>query len=188
MPGTKSLNEEQLPRDQREAKPSWIGKWENAISEKQLDNVQEETLVASVMRKHPETVAARDKKNRRALPHQKRRHSLTKSYPQKIQATEERPLLEQEAEFRAEISSKETNSSCYYWHPPVCQNCKSETGYAYGKKCRFRHVFAEERPNNMSKKSGGNGPVALLKESTQLGCVSRDSHPRNSILWEDGQL
>ena len=51
------MNEEQLPRVKRGEKPSWRGKWENAISGKQLDYFQEETLVASVMSKHPETDA-----------------------------------------------------------------------------------------------------------------------------------
>ena len=39
-----------------------------------------------------------------------------------------------------------------------------------------------------SKKSGVKGSVALLKESTQLGCVSQDSHPRKFILREVGRV
>ena len=31
-----------------------------------------------------------------------------------------------------------TNPSCYYWHPPVCQNCKSESGCTFGDKCLLR--------------------------------------------------
>ena len=54
-----------------------------------------------------EADATRDKKNKRPLQHQKRMHRLTKSYPPKVQATEERSLLEPEADFRAELSSKE---------------------------------------------------------------------------------
>ena len=46
------------------------------------------------------------KKNHRSLPHQKRKHRLTK-YPEKVQDIEGRPLLEQKAEIRAESSSKE---------------------------------------------------------------------------------
>ena len=63
-------------------------------------------------------------------------------------------------------------------------NYKSGTGCAYGKECRFRHVEAEETPSKKSKKSGGKGTVALLKDSTQLGCVFHDSHPTKSILDE----
>ena len=68
-----------------------------------------------------------------------------------------------------------TNSSCNYWHPPVCLNYKSETGCAYGKKFRFRHVEIDGQPSENSKKSDGNSSVALLKESVQLGCVCHDS-------------
>ena len=79
------------------------------------------------------------------------------------------------------------NSSRNYWHPPVCLNYESVTGCAYGKKCRFRHE-AEEKPSKTSKKCGGMGSVALLQESTQLGCVSHDSHQRKSIFMEERQL
>ena len=27
--------------------------------------------------------------------------------------------------------------SCKFWHPPVCQNYKSEKGCVYGDKCHF---------------------------------------------------
>ena len=56
-----------------------------------------------------------------------------------------------------------------------------------GRKCLFRHVEAE-KPSKNSKKGGTKGSVALLKESTQVGCVSQDSHPRNSVLREKGKL
>ena len=38
------------------------------------------------------------------------------------------------------------------------------------------------QPNKKSKKSGVKGSVAILKQSTQLVCVSQDSYPRKSIL------
>ena len=43
-------------------------------------------------------------------------------------------------------------------------------------KCRFRHVEADGQTSKKSKKSGGNGSVALLQESVQFGCASQDSH------------
>ena len=51
---------------------------------------------------------------------------------------------------------------------------------------------ADEKPSKESKKGGAKRSVALLKESTQLGCVSQDSCQRKSILREkkenwDGQ-
>ena len=55
---------------------------------------------------------------------------------------------------------------------PVCQNYKSEKGCVYGNKCHFRHVEAEGKPNRRSKKGGARGSAAILKESTQMGCVS----------------
>ena len=51
---------------------------------------------------------------------------------------------------------------------------------AYGRSCSFRHVEADEKPSEKSKKGGAEGSVALLKESTQLGCVSQYSYPRTS--------
>ena len=166
------------------------GKWENAISGKQLDNVQEETLVASVMSKHPETDAARDQKNKRLLPHQKARAQTDEKLPSKSSGHrgEYQSGTRGRCPCRDFLKGKCTNSSCNYWHPPVCLNYKSETGCAYGKKCRFRHVEIDGQPSKKSKKSGGKGSVALLKESIQLGCVSHDSHPRKSVLWKDGQL
>ena len=47
----------------------------------------------------------------------------------------------------------------------------SETGCKCGRTCFFRHVEAEEKPSKESKKGGAKGSVALLKESTQLGCA-----------------
>ena len=44
------------------------------------------------------------------------------------------------------------------------------------------------QPRKKSKKSGGKGPVALLKESIQLGCVSQGSHPRKSVLRKGRKL
>ena len=80
------------------------------------------------------------------------------------------------------------NPSCNYWHPPVCQNYKFETGCTYGNKCYFRHVEADETPNKKSKKGGAKRSVALLKESIQLGCVAQDSHPRQSTQRKEGKL
>ena len=57
-----------------------------------------------------------------------------------------------------------------------------------GRTCFFRHVDAEEKLSKKSKKGVAKGSVALLKESTQLGCVSQDSHPRKYILREKGKL
>ena len=82
-----------------------------------------------------------------------------------------------------------SNSSCNSWHPPVCQNCKSVSGCKLGDKCLFRHTEVDGQPSTKSKKSGGKGSVALLKESVQLGCVSQATHsPQKSILWKSGKF
>ena len=87
---------------------------------------------------------------------------------------------EARSRFRCPNKSCE-DPSCNCWHPPVCQNYKSETGCNYGRKCRFRHVEAE-KPSTKAKKGGAKGSVASLKEYIQLGCVSQDSQPRRSVL------
>ena len=45
-------------------------------------------------------------------------------------------------------------TACKFWHPPVCQNYKSETGCMYGRTCFFRLVESEEKPSKKSKKDG----------------------------------
>ena len=76
----------------------------------------------------------------------------------------------------------------YIWHLLVCQNYKSESGCAYGDKCRFRHVEAGEKPGKKSKKGGAKGSVAITNESVQFGCVSQDSYLRNVLPRECGKL
>ena len=98
------------------------------------------------------------------LPHQIRRPGLMereRSF-KKFQATEEKALQTKGAESR-ELYRKCYYQSCNYWHPPVCQDYKSETGCMYGNKCFFRHVEAEEKPSKKSKKGGAKGSVALLR-------------------------
>ena len=128
-----------------------------------VDNVQKETHVVSVMTNlNKETCAmVRGKKDDRPLPHQVRRPRLTarEKISQKHQATEMKALQTNGAKFRAVTKKKETPSSSL-WHPPVCQNYKSETGCKFGRTCFFRHVEAEEKPNKKSKEGGAKGSVA----------------------------
>ena len=134
-------------------KPAWRGKWENAISGKQLDSLRRKTHVVSVMIEHLETDAVRGKNDNRPLLHQKRRHRLTERFPQKVHAAEEKVLLDQEVRFRAEISLQESSRMRNLSHPPVCLNYKSESGCTCGDKCRFRNVEADGQPSKKSKKS-----------------------------------
>ena len=52
----------------------------------------------------------------------------------------------------------------------------------------IRYVEAEGKPSKRSKKGGAKGSVAILKASTQSGCVFQDSHPRKLFLREPGML
>ena len=88
--------------------PAQKRQWENAISGKQLDDVRNETHAVSVKIPHLKADARWDKKNNRRVLHWQRRNRLTERYHPKVQAAEERALLEQEAEFRAEILWEES--------------------------------------------------------------------------------
>ena len=152
-----------------------------------MDDDREETHVVSVLNLPLETVAElRDEKDDRPLPHQIRRPRLTarKKNLQNNQATE---MKDKRSKIPCRYRSC-NNLSCGYWHLPVCQNYRCNTGCTFCDKCRFRHVEAEEKPSKKSKKGGAKGSVALLKESFQVGCVSQDSHPRKSIPRKEGRL
>ena len=126
----------------------------------------------------------RDEEDDRLLPHQIRRPRLTMG--RKHQATEKKALQTKGAKFRAvtKMVFFLKKNSRKFWHPPVCQKYKSETGCKNGRTRFFRHVEAVEKPSKKSMK----GSVALLVKSFQLGCVSQDSDPRESILSEEGTL
>ena len=62
---------------------------------------------------------------------------------------------------------------CDCWHPPVCQNYKSESGCKFGDICLFRHSEVDGQPKKK---------VASLKESIQLGCVSQDTVPPKKLF------
>ena len=71
------------------------GKWENALSEKHKDSVQEETLAFSA------TEVIVDRKYNRALLLQFGSHKLTEENPRKVLVPEEKALPEEKAERRA---------------------------------------------------------------------------------------
>ena len=130
------MEREAITKSQKGRKPSLRGKWENAISGKQLYSVRKETHVVSGMIPNLETEARlREKKNNRPLPHQKQRHRLTERHPQKVEAAEGK--AETGGRIPCRYRGKCTNPSCNYWHLPVCLNYKSESGCKYGDKCHF---------------------------------------------------
>ena len=91
-------------------KSTWKGKWENAISGKQLDSVQEETLAVIAS----EVIV--DIEHNRLLLFQRRRHRLTEESPRKALAPGEKVLLEERSENVQKNISKElvTNPFCDY--------------------------------------------------------------------------
>ena len=119
-----------------------------------------------------------------------RREGLSSSSKAK-QADGEKGDKEDNSDKRSQILCRyETCNypSCKCWHLPVCLDCKSEKGCVCGDKCRFRHVEADGKPNKKSTKGGAKRSVAIVKESTQLGCVSQDFYQRKSILRDPGKL
>ena len=52
----------------------------------------------------------------------------------------------------------------------------------------FDMIRQRKSSTKKSKKGGAKGSFAFLKESTKLCCVSPDSYPRKSILYEPGKL
>ena len=165
------------------------GKWESAISGKQLDNVLKETHAVSVMMEHLETDAIRDKTDNHPLLHQKRRHRLTERNPQKVQVAEEKVLLEHEVRFRAKFYLGENVRARHVLIGTlsVCLNYKSESECTYREKADPDALRLMGSPAKIRRKSGVKGSVALLKESIPLGCVSQDSHPRKSFLRKEGK-
>ena len=98
-----------------------------------MDNVPKETRVVSVMtNQYKETcTAVKDEKDDCLLPQQIRRPRLTKGekIPQNI-GQQRGTLFRQKERNSMPIFSKYIYiyKSCRFWHPPVCQNYKSETG------------------------------------------------------------
>ena len=143
------------------------GEWENVISGKQMDSVQEETLVVSA------TEIIVDNQHNRPLMLQKCRRRLTQIDGRKT--FDGKSPQGRESLRRSKSVQK------------IPQNYKSESGGTYGVKCLFRQTEADRKPSKKSKKSGGQGSVALLKESNQLGCVFQDTEPpKKSIPRKSG--
>ena len=78
---------------------------------------------------------------------------------------------ERQKAYRHYLRGNCTTPSCGYWHPPECQNYKTESGCKVGDKCLFRHAEGDSQPSQKPKKSGGKCSVAILKNSKQFGCV-----------------
>ena len=76
-----------------------------------------------------------------------------------------------------------TKSPCDYWHPPECQFYKSKSGCKFGAECSFPLWKDKEQPNKRPKKGGDKSAVAIVKDVRQLGCVSQDAEPPESVTF-----
>ena len=133
------------------------GEWESAVSAKQVDSVQEETLAVSA------AGLTVDIKHNRPRLLQKQRHRLTEENTRKVVVPGEKVLLEGKVRKRAKKSTKELvrirrviiGILSYVKIANLHRDANSAT------KCLFRYTEAEGQPSKKSNKSGGT-----LKEST----------------------
>ena len=72
------------------------------------------------------------------------------------------------------MHGKCTKPSCDFWYFSEGQHYKKPSGCRFGDKCVFLHKEADGQPSKKQKKQCGEGAVAFLKNSRQLGCVFQD--------------
>ena len=63
---------------------------------------------------------------------------------------------------------------------PYVKITTSESGCEFDEKVHIQAQEVDSQPNKTPKKNGGEGSVALLKNSKQMGCVSQDAEPLKS--------
>ena len=152
---------------------AWKGVWENVISGKQVDSVQRGD---SCSLSHGSN---RGQRAQSSSPARKAQTQVNGRKPSQGFGPRGESPSGRKGEKACKVTSKEIAqmASCDHRHPPVCQNYKSESGCKFSDTCLFSHTEADGQPSKKSKKSGGKGSVALLKECKQLGCVSQDTEP-----------
>ena len=188
---TKLWKEEQSPRVKKERKPTLRGKWESVFSGRHMDKCS----------KGDSCSFSHDKTRTRRLvrwSETKRTNVFSRTKFEGQGWRRERNILKhirqqggklfrQKEQDSAPIQ-KLSNPSCRNWHPPVCQNYKSETGCKFGRICFFWHVEADEKPSKKSKKGSAEGSVALLNESAQLDCASKILFRESLFCVKKGKL
>ena len=159
-------------QESKRRKASAKGRWENATSGKQMDNVRRENHVVSVMIPRLETDAISGKRGSRPLWTKSEGTDWRKDTLKKFRQQRRGGKIP----CRYFLRGKCTSPSCNCWHPPVCLNYKSESRCTCGEKCRVRHVEADGQPSKKSKKSGCERISGLIKGvCTRVSCVSRFS-------------
>ena len=145
--------------------------------EKQKGSVREETNAVSGMTVM--SVEDRHQKPLHPLSHQHKEVEVRREKdPQR-----QKPVWEvQPTACKKLLKGACTRLPCDYWHPPAeCPFYKWETGCKFGEECSFPHWKVEEQPNKRPKKGGDKSAVAILKSVRQLGCVSQDAEPPESV-------
>ena len=90
--------------------------------------------------------------------------------------------------FKSYCKGNCTNPLCNFWHPPVCQNYKSETGCNIGDTSLVRHTEAGKH-SKKSQNSGGKDRSPDRRSQKHLGCVPQDTEPpKKSILQKSGKM
>ena len=74
-----------------------------------------------------------------------------------------------------------TELPCDCLHPHECQFYTSETGCEFGNECPFLHRKVEEQSNKRPKKGGDKSAVIVVNGVRQLGYVSQDAGPPESV-------
>ena len=117
-----------------------------------------------------------EKQRDRSLVLQNRRRKAMVYFIRRREPSEANVRLVKDLEERTKTTSVENARDS--WHAPVCQNYKTESGCKFGDKCAF--LCTESMTISPKKKNGqigGEGSVAMLKKSKQLGCVFQDVEP-----------
>ena len=164
---------EQEPK--RKESPRWEGKWENVISGKLFQFrswacIWQQIRGSATNRTFVLSRTRYEGQDRRAKP------------LQKVQATEDKSPWERRRQIPLPKNLWKKKTLCNHWHPSESKITSLAQDAFFGKRCRLRHVEAEEQSSKKSKKGGVKGSVALLREYILFGCVSRDSHPRKRKL------
>ena len=145
--------EDQSPKVETERKPTWEDSGE-CFQWRHMDNVPKEThslshdTIASGNWRGPET-----KKDDRLLriAFEGKADRLTAS--DKKPSNESSKKEESSSDRRSEIPCRYRiwkKPSCKFWHPPVCQNKRSEKGYLW-RQNPFRHVQAAGKRKEVQK-------------------------------------
>ena len=130
---------------------AWNGEWENAISVKLMDSVQEDTLAVFV------TGMIVDNKHSRALLFHRRRHRLTEESFRKALAPGQKVLQEGKVRKRVKVTSKEVAQirRVIIGILPYLEITYLNRDANYlATKCLFRHTEADRELCEKSKKSG----------------------------------